>query len=76
MAVSLRSPFSPAHPSRRRDAAFSQVSPPNPGRLFHPPDPPIAVQSITRDEPFSQVAMASTHWSIQARSLFFPIEMD
>ena len=26
--------------------------------IFHPPDPPIALQSITRDAPFSQAAMA------------------
>src|SRR5262245_59887379 len=26
--------------------------------LFHPPDPPIALQSITRDAPFSRSAMA------------------
>ena len=27
--------------------------------FFHPPDPPIALQSFTRDAPFSLVAMAS-----------------
>ena len=26
--------------------------------LFHPPDPPIASQSLTRDAPFSQAPMA------------------
>ena len=44
MALSVRSFFSPAQPW---------------ATLFHLPDPPIAMQSITRDAPFSQAAMAS-----------------
>jgi hypothetical protein len=58
MSSIVRSPFSPAQPW---------------AILFHPPDPPIALQSIPRDAPFSQVAMArrtvgrSIQWSFQAR---------
>jgi hypothetical protein len=32
--------------------------PPSPAQSFSPTDPPIALQSFTRDAPFSQVAMA------------------
>jgi hypothetical protein len=54
-ALSLRSPFSPAQPW----AIF-----------FHPPNPPIALQSFTRDAPFSPVAMArrSVRRSVRTRS--------
>ena len=33
--------------------ARAVLTPPTPAILFHPPDPPIALQSITRDAPFS-----------------------
>ena len=38
--------------------------PPNPASfVFHPPDPPIALQSISRDAPFSQGGDGETHCS-------------
>jgi len=32
--------------------------------LFHPPNPTIALQSFTRDAPFSQVAMATEYFMV------------
>jgi len=43
----------------RRPAHLScHAHPSNPGRSFPPTDSPIAWQSLTRNAPFSQVAMA------------------
>ena len=40
-------------------AAVDILTRPTLGGPFPPTDPPIALQSITRDAPFSQAAMAS-----------------
>jgi hypothetical protein len=49
----------PAQPRARRDVRFAQASTAQPRAiLFHPPDPPIASQSITRDVRFAQASTA------------------
>ena len=52
MALSFRSPFSPAQPW---------------ARFFHPPDPPIALQSFTRDAPFSQASTLTLFFVLYPR---------
>ena len=53
-------PSHPPNPAHAETCALPN-SPAQPWAiLFHPPDPPIALQSITWDAPFSQVAMAKS----------------
>ena len=54
----------------RRRCCGRHSHPPSPGRSFPPAYPPIALQSFTRNAPFSQVAMArrSVRRSVQTSS--------
>ncbi len=68
--VSLIDLISPIHPAGR----FSPTQPW--ARFFYPPNPPIASQSIYRDAPFSQAAMASIYLLLPSSLVLLCMEVD